>query len=94
MWALATYLRSLPAPPPLDEPSEASRRGEQVFAREGCDTCHTPPLYTSDTRVPLDELGALAGGEHHREPRHAHRRSLSLHACPIPPCPIRSNAPC
>ena len=57
MWALAMYLRSLPPPPPVAEPSESSRRGEQVFIREGCDTCHAPPMYTSDVRVPLDELG-------------------------------------
>jgi len=55
-WALARYLRSLPPPPPVDEPSESSSRGESIF--EGrCARCHTPPLYTSDRVVPLDEIG-------------------------------------
>ncbi|KIG14111.1 hypothetical protein DB30_07107 [Enhygromyxa salina] len=64
MWALATYLRSLPPPPPVAEPSPESERGRQVFAAEGCDACHAPPLYTSDVRVSLDEMGTdRAAGE-------------------------------
>ena len=58
-WALAEYLRSLP-PPPVAEPSPASQRGEAVFAAAGCPSCHTPPLYTSATRVPVDALGTDA----------------------------------
>lgn len=57
MWALAEYLRSLPPPPPVAAPSPASARGQAVFADAGCDACHVPPLYTSDVRVSLDELG-------------------------------------
>ncbi|PRP95126.1 hypothetical protein [Enhygromyxa salina] len=57
MWALAEYLRSLPPPPPVAQPSAQSELGRQVFMAEGCDTCHTPPLYTSELRVSLDEMG-------------------------------------
>lgn len=57
MWALAEYLRSLPPPPPIDPPSPASERGRIVFEQEACDVCHTPPLYTSDLRPTLEEIG-------------------------------------
>ncbi len=57
MWALAEYLRSLPAPPPVAPPGPASARGREVFATSGCDGCHAPPLYTSSERVAVDELG-------------------------------------
>jgi mono/diheme cytochrome c family protein len=57
MWALAEYLRSLPAPSPIDPPSEASERGRAIFAAEGCDVCHTPPLYTSSERIELEKMG-------------------------------------
>jgi len=57
MWALAEYLRSLPAPPPSDPPSEASERGRAVFEVEGCDACHTPPFYTSSEPVELEQIG-------------------------------------
>lgn len=64
MWALAEYLRSLPAPPPTDAPSPASARGQAVFETAGCVACHTPPLYTSSTRADIDVIGTdAAAGE-------------------------------
>jgi hypothetical protein len=57
MWALAEYLRSLPPPPPVAQPSPQSERGRLVFEAQGCDVCHVPPLYTSNVRVSLDEMG-------------------------------------
>jgi mono/diheme cytochrome c family protein len=64
MWALAEYLRSLPAPPPTQAPSLASERGRAVFEAQGCDACHTPPLYSSSERVELDVIGTdSAAGE-------------------------------
>ena len=60
-WALASYLRSLPPPPPVDGPGPLSALGEQVFAAAGCGDCHTPPLFTSDRLVALDEVGTDPG---------------------------------
>lgn len=52
LYALALYIYSL-RPPPNPNPLDASaRRGEQVFKREGCPGCHTPPLYTSNKLTP------------------------------------------
>ena len=48
LYALGLYIYSLKPPPnpnPLDEKAKA---GEEIFAREGCTMCHTPPLYTSN----------------------------------------------
>jgi hypothetical protein len=48
MYALALYIESLkpPANPhPFDEHAAA---GKNVFEREGCGRCHTPPLYTNN----------------------------------------------
>jgi len=47
-FALATYIYSLEPPPNpnLGDPRVAA--GRQVFAREGCGGCHTPPLYTNN----------------------------------------------
>jgi len=57
-WALAMYLRSLPPPSPLDAVPEAeAERGEEVFASEGCVSCHAPPLFTSDRKVTIEEVG-------------------------------------
>jgi hypothetical protein len=48
LYALALYIYSL-KPPPNPNPLDASARaGQKIFAREGCPTCHTPPLYTSN----------------------------------------------
>lgn len=66
MWALAQYLRSLPAPPPLRKtaaPSPASERGRLLFREQGCVACHRPPLYSSSERVTLEQVGTdMAAG--------------------------------
>jgi cytochrome c peroxidase len=42
------FLMSLEPPKNSTEPPpELRARGEQVFTREGCVSCHTPPTYTS-----------------------------------------------
>jgi YVTN family beta-propeller protein len=50
--ALEAFLRTLPPAPPLHRPAtpeeEATvRRGREVFERQDCARCHTPPSYTS-----------------------------------------------
>ncbi len=48
LYALAMYIYSL-RPPPNPNPVEANAgAGQKIFAREGCATCHTPPLYTNN----------------------------------------------
>jgi YVTN family beta-propeller protein len=47
---LAAYLRTLAPPPALGrfgKPAAEAIRGDAVFRREGCATCHAPPVYTS-----------------------------------------------
>ena len=52
LYALALFLYSL-QPPPNPNPFDATaRRGKQVFEREGCGTCHTPPLFTNNKLLP------------------------------------------
>ena len=54
LFALAQFLYSLKPPPNpnrLDDPAES---GQEIFTREGCDGCHTPPLYTSNKLTPAD----------------------------------------
>jgi hypothetical protein len=48
LYALALYVYSL-QPPPNPNPFDArAAAGEQLFARERCGRCHTPPLYTNN----------------------------------------------
>ena len=48
LFALALYVYSL-QPPANPNPFDASAEaGQRIFRREGCPTCHTPPLYTSN----------------------------------------------
>ncbi len=54
LYALALYIYSLKPPINPNKPSALSRRGEQVFQREGCAGCHTPPLYTSNELTPAE----------------------------------------
>ena len=52
LYALALYIYSLKPPPNPNPADERARRGEQIFNREGCAGCHTPPLYTSNKLTP------------------------------------------
>jgi len=52
LFALARYLYSLQPPPNPNRPSALSAAGEQIFRREGCGDCHTPPLFTNNTLTP------------------------------------------
>jgi hypothetical protein len=54
MLALGRFIYSLQPPPNPNRPSELTTRGDQVFARAGCPTCHTPPLYTNNKVVKVD----------------------------------------
>ncbi|MDX2153078.1 MAG: hypothetical protein SFV54_20205 [Bryobacteraceae bacterium] len=52
LYALALFLYSLEAPrSPYPRNGEAAR-GEKVFEREGCGTCHPAPLYTNNKLTP------------------------------------------
>ena len=48
LYALALYIYSLQPPRNPSPRKLVTARGEQVFTREGCDNCHTPPLYTNN----------------------------------------------
>ncbi len=54
LYALARYLYSLEPPVNPNGVDAAALRGQQVFQREGCGTCHTPPLYTNNKLTPAD----------------------------------------
>jgi hypothetical protein len=48
LYALALYIYSLKPPPNPNKPDALSKRGEEIFHRENCPVCHTPPLYTNN----------------------------------------------
>jgi hypothetical protein len=48
LYALALYIYSLKPPANPNPPDEKAPAGRKVFEREGCPTCHTPPLYTNN----------------------------------------------
>ena len=48
LYALALYIYSLTPPPNPNPHDDPARAGERVFVREGCASCHTPPLYTNN----------------------------------------------
>src|SRR5262249_42160310 len=54
LYALALYLYSLKAPPNPNPLDATAVRGQKIFQREGCATCHTPPLYTNNKLTPAD----------------------------------------
>ena len=48
LYSIGMYLMSLEPPRnPDSAPASTLARGEQVFRREGCVNCHTPPDYTN-----------------------------------------------
>ena len=48
LYALALYVYSLQPPPNPNRFDAVAARGQIVFKREGCEGCHTPPLYTNN----------------------------------------------
>lgn len=48
LYALALYIYSLQPPPNPNAFDRKAAAGKEVFLREGCATCHTPPLYTNN----------------------------------------------
>lgn len=54
MYALGRYIYALEPPKNPNTPNDLTARGEQLFARSGCGSCHTPPLYTNNKLVPVD----------------------------------------
>ncbi len=52
LYALARYVYSLQPPPNPNPFDDVAARGRQVFQREGCARCHTPPLYTNNMLTP------------------------------------------
>jgi hypothetical protein len=52
LYALARYIYSLKPPPNPNAFDDVAARGQNVFQREGCPRCHTPPLYTNNMLTP------------------------------------------
>ena len=48
LYALALYIYSLQPPPNPNLEDARIAAGQQIFGREGCANCHTPPLYTNN----------------------------------------------
>jgi hypothetical protein len=48
LYALAQYIYSLQPPANPNAANDQTNRGQQVFEREQCATCHPPPLYTNN----------------------------------------------
>jgi len=53
LYALALYIESLKPAPNPNKFDEHARHGQQIFEREGCPKCHTPPLYTNNKLNPV-----------------------------------------
>jgi hypothetical protein len=52
LYALGRYLYSLKPPANLNPRNSEAGRGQRVFSREGCNACHSAPLYTSNALTP------------------------------------------
>jgi hypothetical protein len=54
LYALALYIYSLLPPPNPNKFDALAARGQEIFQREGCVGCHTPPLYTNNKLTPAE----------------------------------------
>lgn len=52
LYALSLYIYSLEPPDNPNPFDEKAARGQEVFRRQGCDGCHTPPFYTNNKLTP------------------------------------------
>lgn len=55
--ALVAYVLSLEPPPNPRPKGEAESRGERIFGRAGCASCHSGPYYTSGEMIAVDVIG-------------------------------------
>ena len=62
LYALALYIYSLEPPANPYRADTRAPAGKAIFEREGCETCHTPPLYTNNKLTPA--LGFKPPKEH------------------------------
>jgi cytochrome c553 len=53
-YALALYIYSLKPPANPNRLDTTAKRGQKILEREGCATCHPPPLYTNNRLAPVD----------------------------------------
>lgn len=65
LYALGRFIYSLEPPANPNAVDSLARSGEQVFTREKCGECHTPPLYTSNKLTPA--RGFRPPAEHLKE---------------------------
>jgi hypothetical protein len=52
LYALSLYVYSLKSPLNPNPFDSVASRGQQIFERERCGSCHTPPLYTNNMLTP------------------------------------------
>jgi hypothetical protein len=64
LYALAQYLYAIEPPPNPNRFDEVAAQGQQLFERERCGRCHTPPLYTNNRLIPV--RGFRPPAEHYR----------------------------
>ena len=60
MYAIGKYVYALEPPKNPNRPGELTARGQQVFTRSGCASCHTPPIYTNNKLVAVDGFAPFA----------------------------------
>jgi len=61
LYALGRYLYSLRPPPNPNRVTRIAEQGRRLFAREGCNACHTAPLYTSNALTPASGFVVPSG---------------------------------
>jgi cytochrome c2 len=54
LYALAKFVYSLTPPVNPNKSSAITERGKTIFIKEGCVTCHTPPVFTNNKLTPAD----------------------------------------
>jgi hypothetical protein len=52
LYALALYVYALKPPRNPNRFGPEAARGKEIFVRQGCPVCHTPPLYTNNKLTP------------------------------------------
>lgn len=59
LYALSLYIYSLKPPDNPNKFTALAQKGYEVFMTEACDSCHTPPLYTSNQLLPVTKLSEV-----------------------------------